>query len=342
MRSARFKVSFAGPLVTYQDAGRFGKLRNGVPASGPMDRFAHAAAHAALAQDIKGTAIEVSLGGLSLECIEGAATIAVTGGNFHIRHNATDAAGWGVHPMQTGDKLAVRAGTWGSWCYLAFSGLVAAPAWLGSTATHALSGFGGGALRSSDVITVDNAATLDARLGEIACPDFALPSEQVPIVLGPQDHHFPPATCETFLTETYSISDAYDRMGMRLAGPKLQMNAALSIPSEPIMRGSVQVSGDGTPTILLADHQTTGGYPKIATVPSYATDRLSQKRAGDPLRFSEMSHQAAQAESLAYREQVAAFLAVLAKPKASLQERLMSVNLIDGVVSGHEPDNQSL
>lgn len=334
MNTARLKVHFAGPLVTYQDAGRFGHLRYGVPASGPMDRFGFTAAHAALAQDQTATAVEVSLGGLTLECTHGSVSLAIAGGNFRVTCAGRDSIGWGVHSLHSGDKLTIRAGDWGSWTYLAFAGHVVSPQWLGQSATHALSGFGGGALTTGDAVIIENPKVLEAREGEIPIPDIARPARDVSVVLGPQDHHFVPDAVKTFTSSSYTLTDAFDRMGARLSGPNLQIKDALSIPSEPIMRGSVQVSGDGVPTILLADHQTTGGYPKIATLISSETDRVAQNRSGSAIRFKVLQPQAAASESIGYQSVAAAYLETLAAPKASLQDRLMTLNLIDGVVAG--------
>ena len=119
---------------------------------------------------------------------------------------------------------------------------------------------------------------------------------------------------------------------MRLAGPALALNNALSIPSEPIVRGSIQVGGDGVASVLLADHQTTGGYPKIATVLSCDLDGLSQLRPGDGLRFQAVDP--AEAIRLVRLEAPprSRFLQAMAQPPGSLPDRLMAENLISGVV----------
>lgn len=117
-------------------------------------------------------------------------------------------------------------------------------------------------------------------------------------------------------------------MGMRLGGTKLELQEALSIPSEPIVRGSVQVAGDGVPTVLLADHQTTGGYPKIATVISCDTDRLVQRRAGQSVRFGSISSEQAIDDVRQFGEAKARYLAQVSVPRGSLQQRLMRENLI--------------
>ena len=331
MSEAAFAVAFAGPLVTLQDAGRPANMRFGVSASGPMDRLAFDAANAALGNKYGQTGIEISLGGLILQCTQGAVALAIAGGDFNVQHGSQKIGSWTVLTVRKGERLSITAGKAGSWAYLAFAADIVATDWLGSQATHSTSGFGGGALGAGQSITLSNVSLREDRLGDIEQPEF-LTAGPIRVVTGPQDQHFAASAMERFLTQTYTVSDAYDRMGMRLKGPELELAGALSIPSEPIVRGSVQVSGDGVPTVLLADHQTTGGYPKIATVLSQDTDRLSQYRGGQALRFVEITSAQAVAEARSFGAQKAAYLEEISVPRGSLAERLMRENLIHGCV----------
>ncbi len=329
MSDAVLSVTFAGPLVTVQDMGRSRNLRFGVPASGPMDTLAYAAAQAALGNEANAPCIEVSLGGLILRCLDGPITVSVAGGDFNVEHNGQTSGPWAVLTLQKGDTLAVRAGSAGSWAYLAFAGSLSATRWLGSHATHGGSGFGGGAIQTSSKLYVQNAATRDDRVGKIERPDLNQ-GDTLDVVLGPQDQHFEDGTTQKLLSENFHVSDAYDRMGMRLSGPTLKLGAALSIPSEPLVRGSIQVSGDGVPTVLLADHQTTGGYPKLATVISPDLPKLAQRRAGDLLRFNAISAEDAIKRARTYATTRNAYLADISNPRGSLEERLMRENLNHG------------
>lgn len=284
MTAARLRVVFAGPHVTFQDGGRRGMMRFGVPASGPMDAKAFAIAHAALGNPAGSTAIEVSLGGLTLEAVEGAVTLAVVGGGFVVQQGARRRGSWEIMRLQQGERLVIRPGPWGSWTYLAFAGVLAAPRWLDSSATHGPSGLGGGRLVAGQEIEVTDARSHPGE-APIPCPVWARPRALLNAVAGPQDRFFAPDTLEDFTSQAFQLTDAYDRMGVRLRGPALKPQGALSIPSEAILRGSVQVSGEGVATVLLADHQTTGGYPKIATVLSDDLDGFVQLRPRDEVRF---------------------------------------------------------
>lgn len=280
---AVLRVEQAGAHCSVQDGGRAGFLRFGVPGSGAMDRVALALANRALGNAAGAVAVEVSLGGLELVVEEGALSVAVAGGGFVVEAAGARTGSWSVISLRAGDRLAIRRGPWGAWCVLAFAGRLVCDGWLGSAATHAVSGLGGGAVTAGRRLVVEGARAVPERA--IPCPVFARPRGEVAVVVGPQDRFFAAATVETFLAATFRLTDGYDRMGVRLRGPSVAPVGALGIPSEPVLRGSVQVAGDGVATVLMADHQTTGGYPKIATVVGSELDALAQVRPHAALAF---------------------------------------------------------
>jgi 5-oxoprolinase (ATP-hydrolysing) subunit C len=220
--------------------------------------------------------------------------------------------------------------------YLAVAGGFALPPALGSLSLHHRSGIGGWqgrALAAGD--------RLPLQLAEPSGPDLTLPEplrrEQGPIrmVLGPQDDHFTAAGIATLVGSDYAISEQADRMGLRLAGPRIEHSAkGYNIVSDGIATGSIQVPGNGLPLVLLADRQTTGGYPKIATVISWDVPRLAQCRPGTKVRFEIVER--GEAVRIA-RAADAALRAAIAKVRpagiAGLDSgELLSVNLVDGVV----------
>jgi allophanate hydrolase len=183
----------------------------------------------------------------------------------------------------------IQAGLWGTWTYLCFAGRVMAPSWLGSCATHLRSGLGGGLVTPGARLSVVTSAVSPLHVGPLVLPVTARPRREIRVVLGPQDHFFPPDSIETFLSEPYALTSSYDRMGVRLKGPSLKVLGRLDMPSEAVIRGAIQVAGDGQPTALLADHQTTGGYPKIATIASVDLDAFVQLRPHALVRFRAVS-----------------------------------------------------
>lgn len=333
MPEARFTVRACGPLVSYQDAGRPGMMRFGVAASGPMDRLAHATAQLALGQPEGATALEVSLGGLELVCELGEVSFCVTGGEFQVVHAGASLKSGCVRTVRAGETLAIRPGRTGSWASLAFCGELACRPWAGRAATHSTSGLGGGLLAAGATLVVRNARVEEAREGELPpMPGNLRERPRVRVVLGPQTEHFEPGCVERLLGSAYAASAARDRMGMRLQGPALPLRQALSIPSEPLVRGSIQVNGEGVASILLADHQTTGGYPKIATVVSCDLDAVSQLRPGEALRFEAVDPGQAVALVRAHAAAVRAYLEDAGRPRGTLLERLLHHNLVSGVV----------
>jgi len=330
MSDVEFSISFAGPLVTFQDIGRPGNMRYGVSASGPMDIVSFEAANAVLGNETKQTAIEISLGGLILQCHEGSITLAITGGDFLIEYQGQKISSWTVLTIQKGERLSIRAGKSGSWAYLAFSGKLNVKDWLKSNSTHSTSGFGGGVLKTGQKFTLTDASNQANRIGPILKPSFNT-NDLIHAVLGPQDQYFINTAIEIFSDSIFKVSDNYDRMGMQLTGPKLELKSALSIPSEPVVKGSIQVSGDGIPTILLADHQTTGGYPKIATVISSDINRLVQFRSNQSVEFILISSNEALQKTRKFLDMKEKYLQKISISRRTLEQRLMSENLIGGV-----------
>ena len=330
MSDLEISISFAGPLVTFQDIGRPGNMRYGVSASGPMDIVSFEAANAVLGNETKQTAIEISLGGLILQCHEGSITLAITGGDFLIEYQGQKISSWTVLTIQKGERLSIRAGKSGSWAYLAFSGKLNVKDWLKSNSTHSTSGFGGGVLKTGQKFTLTDASNQANRIGPILKPSFNT-NDLIHAVLGPQDQYFMNTAIEIFSDSIFKVSDNYDRMGMQLTGPKLELKSALSIPSEPVVKGSIQVSGDGIPTILLADHQTTGGYPKIATVISSDINRLVQFRSNQSVKFILINSNKALQKARKFLDMKEKYLQKISISKGTLEQRLMSENLIGGV-----------
>ena len=226
MSDVEFSISFAGPLVTFQDIGRPGNMRYGVSASGPMDIVSFEAANAVLGNETKQTAIEISLGGLILQCHEGSITLAITGGDFLIEYQGQKISSWTVLTIQKGERLSIRAGKSGSWAYLAFSGKLNVKDWLKSNSTHSTSGFGGGVLKTGQKFTLTDASNQANHIGPILKPSFNT-NDLIHAVLGPQDQYFMNTAIEIFSDSIFKVSDNYDRMGMQLTGPKLELKSAL-------------------------------------------------------------------------------------------------------------------
>jgi len=282
--SGGITVLRAGPLATIQDAGRFGMLRYGIAASGPMVRGAFAAAGTLLGGRA-GAAIEFTRTGLDFRA-EGEVEAAFGGGAFNLSVNG-EARDWNsALQLAAGDLVRVAPGVWGNYGYVRFGREIAVPLLLGSRATNStvgLGGFGGRALVTGDRVPFGDAPEQGgAEGGGSAAPSDA----PVRVVWGLHADLFPGAMRQLFVDKPFEISTRLDRMGVRLArGETFPQAGILSLVSDAVVPGDIQILGDGTPIVLMRDHQPTGGYPRIATVISADLDRFAQMRPGSLVRF---------------------------------------------------------
>ncbi|RXT51261.1 urea amidolyase [Bosea sp. Tri-44] len=339
--TAALRVLAAGPGSTIQDGGRHGYLRYGVTGAGPMDPFAHALANRALGNPACAAAIEVSLGGLEVTAEGGPVAVALAGGSFAVTLDGQALPPAVVVAVEPGAKLKLRAGQAGAWCYLAVPGGFDVPQVLGSAATHTRTGIGGiegRGLMIGDRLAIGGASPAEVETGQIIAPLLERPAEAIRVILGPQDDYFAPDQIADFLAGPWTISARGDRMACFLEGPKLSHLLGYNIASDGIAMGAIQVPGEGQPIVLMADRQSTGGYPKIATIIGPDLGRLAQARPGTSLRF----HVATHAEAVAARAAEQAFLsaAIPVEPlvrKRFSSEFLLSLNLVDGWVDAHKP-----
>jgi biotin-dependent carboxylase-like uncharacterized protein len=329
--NGRLRIVRAGPGETIQDAGRFGYLRYGIVASGPMDWIAFSIANRALGNPEDAASIEISLAGIDVVCEDAPLGVAFAGGGFVWEHDGTRLPSAAVIRLRPGEQLRARAGAWGTWTYLAVAGGIDVPPVLGSRSTYArfaIGGFDGRALRADDVLRAHDCASEDIMEGTLRTPLLERSSAPIRVVLGPQNDYITDAARETFFSESYAISSRFDRMGYWLEGPKLTHNAGFDIVSDGIPLGAIQVPGSGQPVILMADHQATGGYPKLGTVTRADVGRFAQHRPGEGVRFTPCAVDAA------HRALRDIYSALDETRVRANHEMLGSSNLIGGVVDG--------
>lgn len=285
MADALLRVLRAGPLTSIQDLGRPGFARYGVTEGGPMDRTSHRIAQALAGNPPEAAGIEIDVQGLTLLCVSGAVRLAFTGGDFVLAREGETLASWLMGDIREGQRIDIRMNRWGSWCYLALAGVIEGTRWLGSKSVNPGWAVSGSSLKPGDEIVIRDAGYEDRALRPLPLPVFARPSPLIRVVPGPQERFFAPQSFKTFSEESFAVSTQYNRQGVRLEGPPLTIAASLDMPSEPIARGALQVDGSGQMSALLADHQTTGGYPKIATIITTSQDQFVQLRPRQRLRF---------------------------------------------------------
>jgi len=286
----RLRILRAGPLTTIQDNGRFGMLRHGISASGPMDRsaFAHAAELVAGAGP---AGIECTMAGIEIEVISDECRVGYAGGAFQVKLNGTELPWPGATDLRMGDRLAIRPGPAGNYAYLRFDMTIDVPLVMGSRSTNirvGLGGFDGRVLGKGDEI----------ELVETDSPDTGrssrvenTPQEPIRVLWGLHAMDLPHGLREGLLENAFAVSKQMDRMGVRLedSGGVFADAAGLSLVSDAIVPGDIQILGDGTPVVLMRDHQPTGGYPRVATIISADLDRFAQLRSGTRVLFESVS-----------------------------------------------------
>jgi antagonist of KipI len=278
-------VERPGFLTTVQDLGRAGHTWLGVSAAGAADPIALRAGNRLVGNAPGAAALEMTLVGGAFR-VASDAVVALTG--------ATGGDAWSARRVAAGEVVACGALAGGARAYLCVRGGIAVPSVLGSASTHLLTGLGGldgRPLRAGDRLDVGPAPPFDP-LGRAVVPG-SIPgyahAGAFRLVDGPQREWFTTGALERLTDATWTVSEACDRMGIRLEGPELSRGTPGELLTEGVALGAVQVAGDGRPIVLFVDHQTTGGYPKIGNVAAADLARLAQLRPRDLLRFARVS-----------------------------------------------------
>lgn len=343
--SACVEVVESGIAVTLQDRGRTGYRRIGVPVSGALDPILMAAANALLGNDAAATVLEICLSGPALKAVSGTLRVALAG-DLGAQVLSSNGRLLKVQPWETATLFpgdVIRIGSVGRGvAYVGLSGGVQVPSQLGSCSTYLRAGIGGyqgRALRVGDRLPCAPLSG-DPWLEFRGAGGIAHEAGPIRVIPGPQDEYFTPAALVDFFTTPYRVSRDMDRMGMRLEGRALAHNEkGAEIVSDGVTPGSIQVPPNGLPIVLMADCQTSGGYPKVATVIRADLPRLAHVRPGDEIRFAAVDHATAQS---ALRLQAAALQRWIGeiesfRPPGVIDEvALYGGNLVSGAIRGDE------
>ena len=282
------KVMTPGPLSTVQDGGRFGYMSTGFGSGGAMDLRSMRIANLLVGNYENDGVIEMTMLGLSAE-FTCTSVIALTGADMQPKLNGEDIPMYETVEVQAGDKLTMGAARTGMRGYLAVAGGFDIDPVMGSQSTNLkvkLGGFQGRKLAAGDQIPLRREADL-SQCGYNKCePENQYPQvSTVRVMFGPQEDYFTQKGIDTFLSARYNVSGQSDRMGVRLEGTPIENKNGVDIISDGIAYGSVQIPASGTPIIMMADRQTTGGYAKIATVITADLPKIAQAKPGSFIRF---------------------------------------------------------
>ncbi|WP_371344999.1 biotin-dependent carboxyltransferase family protein [Ancylobacter sp. IITR112] len=341
--SAQLAILQPGLQTTVQDLGRTGFQAYGVPVCGALDSMALRLANALVGNATGAAALEIRLLGPVFEVAGGPLRMALTGAQADIEvtiGGETQRYGaWRAIDVPDGARVRIGALTGSGCAVLAVAGGIDVPPVLGSRSTDLKGGFGGHegrALMAGDRLNVNIPNALGPCL---ALPSLAGAAGEVTLraVPGPQADAFTEAALATFFSAPYRVSREADRMGLRLEGPALGFRGGADIVSDGIVTGAVQVPGSGLPILLLADHQTIGGYAKIATVISADLPLAGRLVPGSTLRFQAVNVVQAEEARRAAEAELQRLLATLAPVRESGRidiAALYDANLISGVTSG--------
>lgn len=347
--SAALRVISPGLLTTVQDLGRTGYQRLGIPVSGALDPVSFRAANVLVGNPPEAAALEVAYVGPTLAVEADDVRMAFVGGNaaIEILPEEEASAGTLIEPMESvrlrrGEIIRVGSITDAATLYIAVEGGFDMAPVLGSISTYLRGGLGGWrgrALERGDRLPLLRNAASERDEFRIDTLDLRGP-EFFRVIVGPQDDYFSPDAIARLFAGEYQVGAGSDRMGMRLDGPPIEHARGYNIASDAIAPGSIQIPGNGKPIVLLADRQTTGGYPKIATVITADLPALGRLRIGARLRFKPVTVD----EAVAARRALFAELAHLADKlvPVTLEDavsptRLLDSNLISGFIDADEP-----
>jgi antagonist of KipI len=311
-------VQGPGLQTTLQALGRTGHQHLGVGPGGAMDEVSHRLASLLVGNAPDLPSMEITLTGPALEFATDS-LIALAGADLSAEAAGLPVPHWRPVLVRAGTTLQFGKALEGCRCYLAVAGGFGVPAALGSASTNLAGGFGGfhgRALHAGDRLETgpppaDRCPGLQRLFqGETRAVlstgwflpwfqelDFRRPA-QLRLIPGP---HWPLLRAESraaLLNETYRLASDSDRMGLRLRGPKLALERPLEPVSAGVATGTLQLPADGAPILLMADRQTTGGYPRLGELASVDLPKAAQLRPGDPLRFRLITLEEAQDQGL--------------------------------------------
>ena len=323
------RVLKSGMLTTVQDLGRNGYQSQGFSVAGVMDVRSFKIANLLLDNPENEAVLEFTLIGPTLQFTSDT-IIAITGGDFQPTVNGEPAPMYTALYMKRGDILKFGSARTGSRGYIAFSSYLDIPVVMGSRCTNLKSkigGYKGRKLKDEDYIgfRIKRRYLPYFLSRKLDLDEFDEEEVTLRVVMGPQDDMFTKQGIHTLLSETYTVTSDFDRMGCRLEGPFIASKNGSDIISDGIAFGSIQVPAHGKPIVLLADRQTTGGYAKIATVASVDIPKLVQRKTDHKIRFQAITVEEAQKLYLEEEEQYVAMRSQIHTPcKEVLDCRLVA------------------
>lgn len=285
MRSGRsLEIITTGPQATVQDLGREGLAGLGVGRSGAADVDSLRLGNRLLGNPEGAAALEVTFGGLEVRA-RGGMWVVVTGATSPVTIDGIPVGHAAVTWLPDGASLRLGPPSAGLRSYLAVRGAIAVPSVLRSRSTDTMAGLGPPVPRPGDLLPVGPAPASPPLVDVAAVAPPTTGEVRLRVVPGPRADWFVPSALETLFGGTYEVTAESNRVGMRLSGPVLERSREGELKSEGMVPGALQVPPTGQPTLFLADHPVTGGYPVIGVVLRADLGRAAQAQPGQHLRF---------------------------------------------------------
>ena len=291
MSSNHFKVIRSGINSTFQDEGRSKLNHLGIPFSGAMDNRNYLLANKLVQNDLNNPVIEFAYQGPHLKYMGEKINIAITGDiTFKIRSKTSEIDGncYETYEINNGDEIDILSTNKSVYGYLSLSGKLDVNYQWGSCSTNTKSNIGannGKKLQDEQIIKISK---INKDFSKKKVNYFNSKIEKIRVIKGTNFNYFSETAINNFFNKEFKVSKLSDRMGMRLEGPQLENINNTNIKSEGLIKGVIQVPGDGNPIIMLSDHGTIGGYPKIAVIISSDYDRLVQLPPGSIIKFQQV------------------------------------------------------
>jgi biotin-dependent carboxylase-like uncharacterized protein len=286
-----FKILRAGINTTFQDGGRKNLYHIGIPFGGAMDNRNYLLANKLVGNELEFPVMEFAYQGPLLEYSGEKINIAITGDvNFTIKRNGNFINGkcYQTFALENGDELDIISTNKSIYGYLAFSGELDLKYQWSSCSINTKANIGANEGKKLEVNKKINLLKVNKNLGSKKLDYINTRIENIRVIKGTNFDYFSDRGKKIFFDKEFTISKLSDRMGMRLQGPKIENVVDTNIKSEGLIKGVIQVPADGNPIIMLSDHGTIGGYPKIGVVISADYDKLVQLTPGTKIKFKEV------------------------------------------------------
>ncbi len=298
---SKIRILRAGPQITIQDVGRFNQLEFGISASGIMDRkgFYYGVNLLGLSEN---NAIEITTSGIDFHYEGQNIKAAFSGADFSLYINGKKEKWNNYYNIKNNSKIEIKPGKWGNYGYVQFAKEIKIRPVLASVSTNIIAGIGGidgRALRKGDIIYLEDENKIENKQKKQK-EKIKIPQQRenniFRFIWGLHQNIFPKQILDNFCQKPFLISANLNRMGVQLIDKEGVFSdfTQLSLVSEPVVVGDIQILGDGTPIILMRDHQPSGGYPRIGTIISSDIDDFLQMRPKSEIYFRPITLEYAQ------------------------------------------------